>query len=126
VLAGRERGLRGVEVPIVRRGDANDIHARVQELLNRVAAVEALKRSNALRGAATISFRASAGSRRHGRERRPADAERWIVEPPARSGFKKRAIGLVKDHPHADHASAQNVCVTARRHRGDGRGDGHG
>ena len=98
--------LARLEVAIVGRGDADDIDAAREQLVDRVRR----RRSSRRRRSAGRRSLVALGPRcRCGWRRRPARTSTTpksrSIQPVAMTLLEERAIGLVEDHPQADHAT---------------------
>ncbi len=112
MLAGLECQPGGLEMPIVRRGDADDIHGverAAAELRYRGRSGEAGERGHASGGIAAIALGAAAGA---AGDRGQLDLHRTEVTAIDALGMgtlEKGTIGFVEDHAEADHAGAETV-----------------
>jgi hypothetical protein len=107
VLAGLKRLSGDVEMTIVRGGDANGVERSFKHLGDRVRAGEAGERRQAAGGVLAILL---------GPRPRPAgdrgefdldQAEVAAEEPVGVQVLERRSVGVVEDHPQADHAGPE-------------------
>src|SRR5262249_55922744 len=106
-LPGGERFASGLEVPVVGRGNANEINAPAQELLDSVRSRTTDEWSDPLGGGLSVALGARAGPTGNGGER---DVDRPEVAPVQRFGvqlLEDGAVSLVEDHAEADHTDSQ-------------------
>ena len=111
VLAGRECRERRFEMAVVGGGDADDIDIGCGDPGDRVGAGEALELGAAGRRGGAVTFGAGAGPRRDRSELHVDRAGRFLIDADTRGALEERTVGLVEDHPEADHAGADRRCV---------------
>src|SRR5262249_34674877 len=99
----------GVEMAIVRGGDADDVHAGGEQLLDGIGARTVRERCDTPGRRLPIALGARARSRGDGGERDVDRSEVAAIEPVAMQTLEERAIGLVEDHAEADHAGAKTA-----------------
>ncbi len=107
VLAGLEDGAGRIEMPVVRGGDANEVDARGQQLRGRLGFGEAAEIGDPAASRRLVSGRSAACLAGDGRQLDFAQAESRVVQSALAGRLKERPVGLVEDHPHADHTGTQ-------------------
>ena len=109
MLAGFEGGFGGREVPIVGRGDADEIDAVLEELADRVGLAKADERRDRIAGRFAIGIGPAAGAAGDRGQLDLAQAKPRVIDAGRVGLLEKWPIRLVKNHPHADHAGAELV-----------------
>src|SRR5262245_28826905 len=104
MLAGGESGESGCEVPVIRSGYAHDIDAVLEQLLNRILASEGGKWAKTLPVSLTQPLRPGAGATGDGAEVHLDQAKVTAKEASLTELLEDRAIGVIENHPQADHA----------------------
>ena len=109
MLAGLEDFLRGLEVAIVRRGDAGEIDAGL-----RASARRRRRRQNSRSDAILLAGRVAVllgPACRFATPRRPAARRQSpnapVVDALAMGPLEEGPVGFVENHPHADHAGTE-------------------
>ena len=98
-----------LEMPIVRRGDANDIHATGEHIADGIGSRENFGRErSSLAIAYDIASAALPGQARDGGQMDFDKPEVATKEAGAVELLEQRPIGLVEDHPQADHAGTNH------------------
>ena len=98
-------------MPVVRRGDADGVDARLEQERDGVVAVEAMEVGQCRRSA----LRPPSGSTGHGGQGDLHESKVAAEKAVANEGLEEREIRLFEDHAEADHASP-NRFVGCWRH----------
>ncbi len=117
VFAGGQRLTGGVKMPVVRRGDANHVHAPREQLRDGVRPGAADERPDAAGGGLAIEFGAGAGAAGDDGQFHLDGAEIAAVEAVGVQVLEDGAVGFVEDHAQAGHADPETTGMLWRVHR---------
>ncbi len=106
----------GIEMTVIGRGDAGEVDARIEHRRNQSAPEKLLTPAAILPADSRYFCARCAGARGDGRQRHIDVPEDPVVNAATLRLLEKRAIRLVEDHPHADHAGSEPA--VRRRWRG--------